>query len=292
MKAAPFSFRDSIQYILPLVIGAVLFAPYAAPGAKFELILGTAALFAYVVYSPLQRVVRFLYSHAPFLRGRVAEIREEQEWWGSIWDYDRLFYSAITDKEREYLYLTAAYAEFHRLVSFFLLCYGLLQGWLLGSSLWNGSDVVGAIFGTWTRVMGGWSVSTPLLLVLTGVLFMSSFNNWVSEANDLIRTYVSFAEKYHGQPKPLAKSVWGKVERAGKPQKEVRVQLLGSHGKVLEEEKTDASGRYRFADVLARFPEQELTVFTPDPDWRLCERVSLGEGELPETNVVATKLGE
>ncbi|HEX8454678.1 MAG TPA: hypothetical protein VF647_21540 [Longimicrobium sp.] len=252
VKASPFSVRDTIQHVLPVVIGAALFAPYLAPPDTFASVLLGAALFSYTLHTPLKKLARWAFWCVPVLRSKSREAEARLAWWGTNWNYDKLFYERIDDKEREYAYLTAGYVHFHRTVAFFLLCYLLLQIAILGVAASDAESVADAsaqILRVKTHLGGGWNLPSVSLAPLAAILFATSARDYLSEIGDVETIYARLATKYHGSPDPLAVSVWGWVCTEGQPVPGVEVELVNASGEQLAHATSDKEGKYQFSGM-------------------------------------------
>jgi len=248
VKPSPFTFRDTIQYIFPVLLGAALFSPYFAAVERLEFIFLAAALFSYVLYTPLNGLARLVYRTVPGLRTPVRKLQAKQKWSAQHWDYDRLFYQKLDEKEREYLYLTAGYADFHRTSSFFLLCFTLAQvGEVIGAVTRN-SGPRGTVRQAWivrTEMVGGWDIPASIAILAGAILFWTSFNDYLSEADDLANTYTRFAQKYQEADPGLAQGMWGWVRMQDALVSGATVRFISPGGTLLCECRTDAEGRFQ-----------------------------------------------
>ncbi len=254
LPSDPFSFRDFIQFILPTLIGASLFLPYVSPLPSIETVLVLAALFSYIIATPVSEFARLVYRLIPGVRRRVKELADRREWWGCNWDYDRLFYFLSKD-ERDYLYLTGSYTEFNRTVSVYVLVYFLVQ---LGALVRAAIEVPAAGISWWaaalgqtTPMLGGWTAPTMLLAVVAIVLFRYLFANFAQEWEILFLEggqYVTFAIKYHEAGNRIARSIWGRVGSAQHSVANAEVTLLAD-GSQLAQTQTDRDGRFQLVDA-------------------------------------------
>ena len=240
MKTSPFSLRDTIQYVLPILVGVALFVPYAKITEGLEAVFLLSVLFSFSLHTPLSTLTRKVFSWLPLSRRPIAALETEHRWRSRSWDYDVLFYQRLDDKQREYLYLTASYADFHRITSFIFLSYAAVQLGTLLKTLPNGLAKVCAVR---TPMAGGWEMPTLAAAVVAGLLAVTAFRDYLSEASDVITTYSHFAEKSHRMDDGLARGVWGWVTRQGKPAAGAVVTLLGGD-QTLATAQADDSGRF------------------------------------------------
>lgn len=285
MKAAPFSFRDTIQYVLPVLIGMALFIPYAASPERLEIVLLGGALFSYVLYTPINCFAKLVFRFLPILRQRTRRLQDRNSWSSNNWDYDKLFYIHLSDKEREYLYLTAGYADFHRMSGFFLLCYLGVQLVQLGSPFFQTASTdlapLEAILAERTPILGGWHIPTVLAAVISAILFVTSMQNYLGEAEDILATQDSFAEKYHQEKGGIAKSIWGRVLLRDTPVKEVQVDLVKPDGMNVKSTSTDQEGRFQFFGCYEEAIKGEYELVLKSGEWEACRKIARDHKQVP-----------
>ena len=305
IKASPFSFRDTIQYILPTLIGLALFCPYFASSDSIEIIFIGGALISYLIHTPVKLVVEKIYKHTPILGKKITQIKTDMNWWSHNWNYDKLFYENIDDKEREYIYLTAGYADFHRITSFYLLCYFVVQvislfktALLIDSSmlqiiitLFNINIILpmGDLFETIlkpmldleTDIIGGLKIPTYVAALISGILFVASIRDYLIEARDVANMYVRFAEKYHRKNGGLAEGIWGWVKSDEEPLIGARVLLVHPNGNIVKETKTDKEGKFQFPGLLDEASAGVFSVVTKKNHWESHRQVSSDKKAVP-----------
>jgi len=247
--SSPLTFRDFIRHLLPTAAAICLFAPLSSQAlGKLEVtsLVFAAILLGYVVTTPLTKFVVKLYRLTPVLK----RFRLHRDWMNKNWDLGSLFY-LLTQEEREYLYLTASYADFFRLVSFYLLIYTGVNLFLLVKSIRGEhfANLLHAALAARTPVAGDLQFSTLLLLVLSPLLGYYLFIDFLTEYDVLFfenGPHDVFARKLHERQGGIAVSIWGKIRHRMGPVEGAKVELLSAEGKLLEECVTTSEGRYQF----------------------------------------------
>lgn len=252
VKASPFSYRDTIQHVLPNLLGYLLFAPLLPEPKHPEIALICVAVLSFVADAPLRRTTRLFYRNAPWTRRRFRAAEAELARLGSRWNLDKLFRQSASEEEREYLYLTGSYANFYRLSGFYLFLIGCLSVWRLVLAAWN----VGArgVLLEELEVAGGWSPPALVVALIAFVLAESAARDFFFESEQLFGRrgqYSALAHKLHGRDSSLAKGVWGWVESGGRPVSEADVSLRKPSGEVLASAKTDVQGGFLFEGEYA-----------------------------------------
>jgi hypothetical protein len=255
VQAAPFTFRDFIQQILPGLIAAGLFVPFAGVTSTESTFIA-AALLSYVISTPVSLAANCL-KLIPFLRAKLKELDADRKWEDLNWNYTRLFYR-LSDEEREYTYLTGAYMQFYKVSAFYFLLYSCTQVGIIVHALWNKP------YRTWgalasaakTPILGGLSLPTlwilPLASVICGFLIADYINEYKILMFDL---YPEYARRYQEKEGGIARSIWGKIvyeimdnrgTKKEEPVSQMEVALTGEG--TYETVVTDLKGRFQFRD--------------------------------------------
>lgn len=291
VQAAPFTFRDFMQQILPGLIAAGLFVPYTGTEQTEATFIG-AALLSYVIYTPVSKAAN-VFKVLPFLRKKIRKLDADRVWMGANWNYDRLFY-VVTNEEREYLYLTGAYMQFYKLSAFYFFLYALTQLFALGRALWgqpSASWMTIALAQT-TPILGGKVL--PLLPVLGAscVIFWYLVQDYLNEYYILIfQQYPEFARKYHMREGGIVESVWGTVSREeGSPVVGATV-VLESGGGRQERSRTDAEGRFQFQGVYAACTAGPSAVLVQTDGTRSVQRLPAGDRWTPPVTIIVRPAG-
>jgi hypothetical protein len=252
---SPLTFRDFLYYTLPTAIAICLFAPLYNPlrdKISIESLILSAVILGYLVSTPVIKLASKLYNKLPILSARLADYKKKMEWSKRNWDYDRLFYF-ISNEEREYLYLTRSYADFYRLVSFYLIIYSIINISRLVDVAWVARGDVGkmmqGVISATTPLPKDAAMPTWLLLLASMILSYYALKEFFNEYRILFHDkgqYTTFAEKYHKANGGIAVSVWGKVHHNGLPHKGVEVELIGKDNSSLGKETTDSDGHFQF----------------------------------------------
>ena len=194
ISASVFVTRDFIEYVLPATVVVCLFAPWIRGGSIGLESLAAGAVLASYVLGAMQNTL----SRIPWIDGTLArfhlrppaerpegrehtrrQIREERQWQAENWDFDRLFYGLSKD-DREYLYLTLAYANLSYALSLYLFFYGIVNliwfaGYLVIQGRTLGLSWADLVVGT--PVLGDRSLPA-LLLCLLSYLAANGLYSW------------------------------------------------------------------------------------------------------------------
>jgi hypothetical protein len=184
----------------------------------------------------------------------LRQIREERQWQAENWDSDRFFYGLSKD-DREYLYLTLAYANMSYALSLYLLFYGVVNLiWLAGYLV-----IQGRILGlSWadlvvgTPVLGDRSLPALLLCLLSYLAANGLYSWYIQEFESLFADwgeYNQFARRDQREVGGIAKAIWGYVSADGKAVKRAWVELI-MDGVVQGRERSDEQGRFQFKDAF------------------------------------------
>lgn len=251
VPSGPFSLRDFLQRILSGLLAGFLFIPYTATKINEEVFIGLLLL-SYIAYLPIERSAR-IFAYIPKIKTLIQTAQEERTWHNRNWDYDKLFYSA-SNEDREYLYLTGAYAEFYRLSAFYFFLYFVVQLIALFAApikLLYDPPVVGAILSARTPILGEMKIPTLLAAVLSLILLISLLCEYLKTYRILFHTqYLEVARKYQAQDVDLVLSVWGTVRKKGEPVKNADVSLT-KDGTILSKVKTGPDGRFQFINSFS-----------------------------------------
>jgi hypothetical protein len=288
IRADPFSFRDFIQYILPALIGVYLFIPYVASIDSIDAAFVSAAIFGYVLATPISSIARAIFGLIPGLRNRIKQLSIKRQWWSRNWNYDRLFYM-LTKDERDYLYLTGAYVEFYRTVSVCFLIYSLLQifslTWEVVGSLQSSSFHWNLILDQQTPMLGGWEMSTLVLAVISLVAFYYLVADFLLEYEILFLDdgqYVTMAVKYQESVGGIAKSVWGcLLEDEAKPVEGATVYLGTKENPEITKSITDRDGLFQLSPPSVVWIKSPCFLRIVKDDLMLKKEISRDPKEVP-----------
>lgn len=130
----PLTLRDFLQYVLPTVLAACMFVPFAAPHDRVSvegLVFGSVAL-SYLVWQPAYRLAQSFYEFFPPTRARTKKAFETSKRTVGQWAgrHDKLRYMMTSD-EREYLYSHGSFAALYAVAGFYLFVYAALNLFLL-----------------------------------------------------------------------------------------------------------------------------------------------------------------
>lgn len=275
---AALTFRDLLQNALPTVIGVLLLVPRTDAD---ELVIVAAVIFGYFLAPIAELVVARIYKHTPFLRKRIRALDNERARIAARWNYKRLFYYLDKD-EREYLYQTAAYANFFRTTSFVFLLY-ILAIAVTAVEISNGRPVFHAAMPI--RVIVDQAAAPAWLAILgAAVIWLSAVREYLREYKILFQDqYDEFARRYQLEKGDIARSVWGSVSNADGSAAAcvcVTLTLDGFHEKAT----TDAGGHFIFEDVLQRLGKGTATVAVAESA-AACSTIEVNAKVVPEVTL-------
>jgi hypothetical protein len=294
VQATPFTFRDFLQSILPGLIAASLFAPYAGAKSTEEFLIGIALL-SYVIYTPMSWAARLFFGVTPVLRQKIKYLERERDWHARNWDYTRLFYFASTE-DREYIYLTGAYTQFYRLTALYFVIYLFVQlGRLIGAlnpflidiplSRWPSR-----LFEARTPLLGNWEIPTILAAIAAAIILWFLVADFLNEHQILFQDqYVEIARKYHADKGGIALSIWGSVTEdwEGKePITDAKVFLEDHTAAIIQERNTGKDGRFQFVGLFKSSVESGYTLRVEKGNRRLTTTLPKDEKWAPPVLVV------
>jgi len=253
IRTAAFSFRDFLESILPTIVALCLFMPYVSSFNSFDLAFLAVALLGYAISSPVIAITKKIYRYFPIVGQKIKSIEEEKEWWSNNWDYSKLFYRLKSD-EREYIYLTAAYASCFRTMSFYFLIYAIIQTVQLSKAFLavkaNPCQWIEAITKQATPMFGGWELPSFVVLIVSIIFVIFLLRDFLSELHFLFDDdgqYALFATNYQEEKGKIAKSIWGTVSFEHEKVNGAKVILLNTdRGVQIDETLANTQGKFQF----------------------------------------------
>ncbi len=287
-----FLFRDFLEYILPTIIGALLFVPAFAPPGKspaIEVILLVSVALGYVISSPVGGLAKTLHGGMKRVSPRLAAFYAEDQFASQCWDYDALWVCLETEG-REYLYLTSSYMQFYRVTGLYLGLYALLNFGRLAVSAAQGVPLMTVR----TTTIGNWSAPALMLGLVSLVLAGYMMSDATTEFRELFARqgyYPLFARRLHTREGNIASAVWGRVvsrvDGEEVPLPSVEVALSGGNDGEDEPRMTEtgADGTFLFAGAFAECVGDTCRVSTEVDDIRWSEEMELTPTTVPEFKI-------
>ena len=207
-----FLFRDFLEYILPTMIGVLLFVPALAPPGKplaIEVLLLVSVVLGYVISSPVGGLAKSVHGWLKRVSPRLAAFYAEDQFASQCWDYDALWVCLETEG-REYLYLTSSYMQFYRATGLYLGAYALLNLGRLAVSTARGVPLMAVR----TTTVGNWSAPAMVLGLVSLALAGFMMGDASTEFRELFGRqgyYPLFARRLHTREGNVASAVWGQV---------------------------------------------------------------------------------
>jgi hypothetical protein len=282
--SSPLTFRDSIRHLLPTAAAVSLFVPLWSDD-KLEVgsLVFACVLLGYVITTPLTKFLGWLYRFTPAVRA----LGDRRQWIAANWDFGELFLNRLSQEEKEYTYLTGAYLDFYRQLAFYLLIYTSTNVFILAQAIITDQNHAGpwqTILSATTPVVGGSRISTTLLIIVSAVVGVYCFWDFMNEYVSLFLEggiYTKFAEKSQKKEGGLAISVWGVAQHQKKGAPGLAIELKDSAGKSLRSAKSSVEGLFQFEEQFKVISAAGGTVSTSFNGATIAETLSAGANSIP-----------
>lgn len=290
MGAIAFISRDFIQYILPSIIAIGLFAPLFVENVSTEGVIFSGALLGYLVTSPISSFQRKILLVTPHFRQKIKEAWQRHDWWSANYDFSRFWY-ALSNDDREYLYLTQSYAEFYRIIAFYMMIYLIANLTILTVSLYSGLDgksIWHVVWSTNTPVVGGISIPSVVVVLISAVIWYFALRDYLVELKILFDDhgqYVNLARRYHEKDGSIAKSVWGWVRCGNDAVQWATVRMSTVDGSIIDEVRCDAMGRFQFRDFVEKHTSGYYRISVDSCCLKKQIVIRIGGNAVPEFNI-------
>jgi len=287
-----FLFRDFLEYILPTVIGALLFVPALAPPGEppaVEIILLASVVLGYVISSPVGGLAKTLHGWLKKVSPRLAAFYAQDQFASQCWDYDALW-ACLESEGREYLYLTSSYMQFYRVTGLYLGAYALLNAGKLAAGAAQGVPLMAVR----TTVVGNWSAPALVLGLVSLALAGFMLRDASTEFRELFARrgyYPLFARRLHTREGNIASGVWGQVVRRvnGKevplPEVEVVLSVCDGAGNEFQAALSGPDGVFLFPGVFAVCVGHTCRVSAEVDGIRWSEEMELSPTTIPEFKI-------
>jgi hypothetical protein len=255
--SSPLSFRDFIRHLLPTATALCLFLPLV-PFTKGKLEVGAlvfaAVVLGYLVTTPLNSLLATFYSAIPVMK----ILNRRRRWAENNWDLNKVFY-AVSQEEREYLYMTASYIDMYRQLSFYLLIYALVNLTLLLHAIRGAVDFDSfalKVGDARTMVPGNFAFATILLFPFSIIVAYHLFRDFILEYEIYFcdgGQYFTFAQKAQEKEGGFATGISGVVRHNKKPWYGSKIELLDSADHSLETVDLDPDGYFWFDNTSGTY---------------------------------------